>query len=419
MRHDTPALLARVTALALGVVALDPLDAWQAPGPARGPGGLEAAVAAVEAGRTTTPLVDQPAEAGNATVTFLARASGGRAPRIVSDVTGWGEHLDGTFDFTVGAMTRVGTSDWYSLQATVAPRARIEYLIAYGEKDYQLDPHNPRRLEAPEASELVTPDYQPPPELADPATPLSGAFTDHTIQSLALGTSCGLAVYTPSAARQADDAAVAVLFDPGPARRLEVGRVIDRLVARQAIEPIVAVFLSPGPRAEAALAAGPIHELLTTELARWLSSRPGLTHDGGRRAIIGISFSAKDALDAALAGAFGRLGLLIPGRRIGRADLDTIPARGHGRLQVSILAGRYDQANVATARGLRQALAAAGHEVDYVEVPEGHSPRTWLGHMRDVLVSLFGPDSPGLRRRRPPQVSTSRSLSVPGLRRQG
>ena len=60
------------------------------------------------------------------------------------------------------------------------------------------------------------------------------------------------------------------------------------------------------------------------------------------------------------------------------------------RLRVAILAGRYDHANLPTARGLRQALTDAGHAVNYTEVPEGHSAVTWRNHLRDVLVSLFG-----------------------------
>jgi len=36
--------------------------------------------------------------------------------------------------------------------------------------------------------------------------------------------------------------------------------------------------------------------------------------------------------------------------------------------------------------------------VDYLEVPEGHTPRTWRNHLREVLVSLFGPLSAGARR---------------------
>jgi enterochelin esterase-like enzyme len=87
------------------------------------------------------------------------------------------------------------------------------------------------------------------------------------------------------------------------------------------------------------------------------------------------------------------VGLLIPGRRIGRADIDAIAGRCTHHLRVAILAGQYDRANVATARSVRQALADAGHTVDYAEVPEGHSAVTWTHHLRIVLVSLFGPAS--------------------------
>jgi predicted esterase len=90
------------------------------------------------------------------------------------------------------------------------------------------------------------------------------------------------------------------------------------------------------------------------------------------------------------------LGLLIPGRRIAARDLDAMSAASGPRLRVAILAGRYDQANADTARRLRDALRAASHGVEYTEVPEGHSPRTWLNHLDTVLVGLFGssPDWP-------------------------
>ncbi len=110
------------------------------------------------------------------------------------------------------------------------------------------------------------------------------------------------------------------------------------------------------------------------------------------RAILAISYGAKDALEIALRnpGAFRRLGLLMPGRRIDRTDIAAIAGHRDAHLRVAILAGRYDHANLPTARGLRQALADAGHLVDYTEVPEGHSASTWRNHLRGVLVSLFG-----------------------------
>ena len=73
---------------------------------------LASVIADVEAGRRSTPIVGEPTPDGNTIVTFLARRAGRRVPRIVSDVTGWGERGDGTFDAGVGTMRRVGRTDW-------------------------------------------------------------------------------------------------------------------------------------------------------------------------------------------------------------------------------------------------------------------------------------------------------------------
>ena len=398
MRRRTPLLiLAGAGALTLGVYA------WRSPGaqrrdaPAPEVTALEAAIAEIEAGRTTTPLVGEPTAGDDATVTFLAKRTGRKVPRVVSDVTGWGEHADGTFDVTAGTMTRVGHTDWYSLQARVAPRARIEYLIAYGATDYRLDPYNPRQAAGPKfgglpASELVTPGYLSPREFADPPASPAGATAEATVASRALGGPCRLIVYMPPGYRRDAVYPVAVFLE---VRSGQVSRVLDWLITHREIEPIVAVFVGPASSGDGHLAGAPLRRFLMSELPIWMASRFGVSRSAGKRAIIGISFGAKEALDAAFssggaAGGFGRLGLLIPGRRIGRADIDVIAERRNLHLHVAILAGRYDLANVATARGLRRALAGAGHAVDYTEVPEGHSAVTWTHHVRDVLVSLFG-----------------------------
>ena len=150
-----------VSAGALGACAQVDQDRRESGGAATA---LEAAIGEVEAGRATTPLVSGPTATGDFTATFLARSPGGEVPRIVSDATGWGENAaDNTFDFTAGRMTRVGRTDWCSLEARIAPRARIEYLVVHG-RDYRLDLHNPRQAQrraGGPASEFVTPGYRP------------------------------------------------------------------------------------------------------------------------------------------------------------------------------------------------------------------------------------------------------------------
>lgn len=392
---------------------------------------LKAAIADIEAGRGTTPLVGEATPGGDREVTFLARRRGTRVPRIVSDVTGWGEHVDGTFDFSAGTMTRVAGTQWYFLDARVAPRARVEYLVAYGTTDYRLDPHNPRQVDAPPASELVLPGYMPPPEMLDPPASPAGTTREVSVESPTLGRACHLVIYTPAGYRPDVRYPVAVFLS---GRSGPVARVLDWLISRRAIASIVAVFVVPeagvaevpsaatkhgGKAGPARSPADAMRAFLIDELLAWLALRYGVAPSADERALIAISYGARDALDAAVAsarqpdcasgepenppeggsprdvhahtcGAFGRLGLLVPGRRISSADIAAIGKPRDHRLRVAILAGRYDQANIATARSLRQAFVAAGDAVDYTEVPEGHSPRTWLNNLRVVLVALFG-----------------------------
>jgi len=49
-------------------------------------------------------------------------------------------------------------------------------------------------------------------------------------------------------------------------------------------------------------------------------------------------------------GAFGCLGLLIPGRRVRPPGLDAMVRPVNPRLRVAILAGQYDQANLPAAK---------------------------------------------------------------------
>lgn len=354
-----------------------------------GTGALQAAIVDVEAGRSTTPLIGEPTAGGDVTVTFLAKRVGGQVPRVVSDVTGWGEHIDGTFDFTAGTMAPVGDTDWYSLRANVAPRARIEYQLAYALTDYRLDPHNPRRSAGPTfggaaASEFVTPGYVPPREFEDPRSLPAGVVSEAALEG-----PCKTLVYTPAGNGNTSGFLVAVFLD---LRTDPISRVLDWLIARGDIPPIAAAFVGPKARGDESCSGAPMAEFVTGRLPAWLRSRHGADGSADAHAILAISYGAKDALEIALRnpGVFRGLGLMIPGRRINRTDIAAIAGYRDARLRVAILAGRYDHANLPTARGLRQALSDAGHTVNYAEVPEGHSASTWRNHLRGVLVGLFG-----------------------------
>ncbi len=349
---------------------------------------LREAVAAVEAGRLTTPVIGEPTTRGEVTVTFLARDDGRQAPRIVSDVTGWGEHLDGTFDFGAGAMAPVGNTGWFFLRAPVTVRARIEYRIAYGMTDYRFDPHNPQRSAGPafggaQASEFVTPGYLPPPDFG-----AQGALPSGSVSEAPLNGPCRAIVYTPPGSAGPGDRPVAIFLD---LRADPISPVLDWVIGRREIPPVVVAFAGPRAAGDERCSTERLRAFAAGPLLDWLTTAGRASRRSEDHAVLAISYEAKDAVDLALdhPDAFARVGLLIPGRRITKADLEAIPRRSGRPLRFAILAGRYDRSNLPTAQGLRETLAAAGHRVDYIEVPEGHSAATWRNHLREVLISVF------------------------------
>lgn len=343
---------------------------------------------AIESGTFSVPVVNGD------TVTFYAQSDAGAAPRVVSDVTGWGERADGTFDFTVGRMRPIEGTNWSTLTARINPAARIEYLFAYGAGDYRVDPRNSRKVTRAtgEASEIVGPAYAPPVEFAAPPAGPAGKIVDTVVPGVIVGQR-RVIVYTPPGYDPSRKYRLAVFHDGGLVVNTgEAPRVLDWLITHDAIHPVVAVFVDPVSRADDFRPDAPMRDFVASELMTWLSARYSLTPLAADHAIIGISAGARGALAAMASypGVFGKSGLMIPA--LDDLDVLKIPVRrGEApQLEVAVLAAAYDQINRKTAALVRDSVEKRGHAVKFIEVFEGHSTITWKTHLRDVLVSLFG-----------------------------
>lgn len=349
---------------------------------------LSAELQAIENGTLAAPVVSANQ------VTFYARADGTTKPRIVSDLTGWGEKPDGTFDFDSGRMRRVDGTDWYALTAHAASNARIEYLIAYGAGDYRLDPHNPRRAErvGGPASEVVMPGYRPPPDFRrDPAAE-TGRVTEADVRGAIVGQR-HVFVYTPPGYRPSRQYRLAVFHDGGLVVNTgNAPQVLDWLIAHDEIPPIVAVFVEPASRTDDFRQASPMRDFVGSELMAWVTSHYSVTPLAADHAIIGISAGARGAIDAmtTFPQVFGKSAVMIPA--VTDAELQHVPVRRgeEPQLQLVVLAAAYDRLNAASASQVRDTFEARGHQVTFLEVSEGHSTLTWKTHLRDVLVNVFG-----------------------------
>ncbi|TAK15434.1 MAG: esterase family protein [Acidobacteria bacterium] len=343
---------------------------------------------AIETGKTPVPVVTAT------DITFYAEGDSSSPPRIVSDLTGWGERADGTFDFSVGKMHQIPGTKWFSLSARADKAARIEYLIAYGAGDYRLDPRNSRKVArvGGEASEVVMPAYVAPPEFDAPPTAPAGKLTEAVVKGLIVGQR-RVIVYTPPGYDPSRRYRLAVFHDGGLVVNTgEAPRVLDWLIAHDAIEPVIGVFVDPVSRTDDFRRAAPMRDFVCRELMSWITARYSITPVAADHAIIGVSAGARGALDAMAAypGVFGKSGLMIPA--VTEDDVLRIPVRrGEAeQLEVAVLAGEYDRLNIAGAELVRASVLSRGHLVTFLRVPEGHTTATWKTHLRDVMISLFG-----------------------------
>jgi enterochelin esterase-like enzyme len=343
---------------------------------------------AIERGEVAVPVVR------GREVTFYAQGEGGLSPRLVSDLTGWGERADGTFDFTVGKMHQIAGTNWFVLSAHAALSARIEYLFSYGAGDYRLDPRNPRKVMrvGGDASEVVMPGYTAPPEFETPAVTPAGKVTDATVSGQIIRER-RVIVYTPPGYNPSQKYRLAVFHDGALAVNTgEAPRVIDWLIAHDAIYPIVAVFVDPVSRADDFRPAAPMRDFVATELMAWIGAHYSVTPLAADHAIIGISAGARAALDAQASypGVFGKSGLMIPA--LAETDVLKIPVRRDEtpQLHACVISATYDSLNYPAGDLLRKSMLERGQSVKYIEVAEGHSTNTWKTHLHDVLVNLFG-----------------------------
>jgi enterochelin esterase-like enzyme len=310
-------------------------------------------------------------------VSLLIEAEGDIVPAVTGDFTAWKPR----------PATRLSRPGWYQFDTTLEPDARLEYLISYGANDFRVDPRNPRRVPSVggEASEIVMPAAEINPETVGDDRPLAGVLEEHPFAMLS-GVRRRVAVYRPV---KNSDALPIVYFHDG-SLMIDKGRVphiLDHLVAAGRVPAITAVFVDPVSRSDDYKAEPAFRDWFISDLLPAIEAT--LPAAPTSRTLVGVSRGAIAAIDLAIArpDLFSRCGLLIPSTHPTNL-IATIAASPAKPVRFAIVAGRYDDQWLANGRALREALDAAGYQLSYREVPEGHNVQTWRAHLDDVLIGL-------------------------------
>jgi enterochelin esterase-like enzyme len=337
-----------------------------------------------------TPLIENQTR-----LIFLAQDVNGAPPRVVGDFNAWASTPQG-YDVSVGKMTRIEGTNWSYLEGTAYTNARFEYTLLF-DKEARPDPLNPRLVQAYTGprSEVRMPLWVKQPEIDDQATVAAGELIAEAYASRALGGSRRVWFYLPPGyAASTDLYPVVYVLDGGNyIEKMDVPRVLDRLIARKTIPPLVAVFSEPVDRMEEYSRNPKWRAFISTELVPMVDKRFRTFPAPDHRAIFGSSLAAYGAIDLSVEypSLFGLCAAIAPPAQAATLITNQLKAKASVQsIRFFVLGGTYDSM-IAGARGLRVVLDDFNAPVSYLEVPEGHSTETFRAHLDDALGALLAP----------------------------
>ncbi|MSO52478.1 MAG: hypothetical protein CK533_11000 [Acidobacterium sp.] len=351
----------------------------------------DAAVEKFIAARGGTPIVENQTR-----LVFFARDVNGLTPRVVGDFNAWAATPQG-YDAAIGKMTRIDGTTWSYLESTAYTNARAEYVLFF-DAEAAADPLNPRTVQAYAGprSEVRMPFWVATPEVDDEAEVPAGELLAETVISRALLGPRRLWIYLPPGYSAATDTLYPVMYllDGGNyVEKMNVPRILDRLIARRTIPPVIAVFSEPGDRQEEYTRNPRWRAFITSELVPQIDKRFRTFPAPDHRIILGSSLAAYGAVDLAVEfpSVFGLCAAIAPPDQTASVIANQPRARAAAvSIRFFVLGGVYD-AMVDGARRLRTTLDGVNAPVTYLEVPEGHNTNTFRAHLDDAIKALLTP----------------------------
>ena len=358
----------------------------------------DAAVEKFIAARGGTPIVENQTR-----LVFFARDVNGKTPRVVGDFNAWalrpspGQAAQPVYDAAIGKMTRIDGTTWSYLEGTAYTNARAEYVLFF-DADAAADPMNPRKVQAYAGprSEVRMPFWVANPEVDDETPVPAGELLTETVVSRALLGPRRIWIYLPPGYAAATDTLYPVMYVLDGANyveKMDVPRVLDRLIARKAIPPVIAVFSEPGDRQEEYTRNPRWRTFITSELVPRIDKRFRTFPAPDHRIILGSSLAAYGAVDLAVEfpSVFGLCAAIAPPDQTASVIANQPRAKSAAvSIRFFVLGGVYD-AMIDGARRLRTTLDGVNAPVTYWEAPEGHNTNTFRNHLDDAVKALLTP----------------------------
>jgi enterochelin esterase family protein len=323
-------------------------------------------------------------------VTFLYRGNV-TAITVPGDVNFW--------DSNGSPMTHIaGTNLWFT-QSVYEPDSRLEYKFIINNSQWIFDPLNLHQLNG--NSEIVMPDYVPPPEIEYlPGIP-HGTYKDSLFHSSILRNSRRVRVYLPpSYSTAVNDSFPIILFHDGfdYYSCSSANNILDNLISTKSIQPVIAVFVPPMDRENeyAFDKTSQFESFIIQELMPVIDAKYRTKHDSDSRAMAGYSLGGviSTQICSNNPGIFGLCAAFSPayypkGNEVER-NFENGPKKN---IRFYIDWGFYEPYFRPDAIIMKDYLVDQGYNTVWNQWPEGHTCGNWRSHL-DLALEYFFPATP-------------------------
>ncbi len=329
----------------------------------------------------------------NNTANFIYRGTPNTIS-IAGDFNGWNP--------SVNFMSNLSQTDFWYLSKSFEMNARLDYKFVLNGNNWILDPENPNTILGGFGpnSELAMPEYVQPWEIEFNPDIQHGTVETTSIFSNHLNATYQLKIYLPPGYNgNGEEKYPSVYFQDG-FEYITLGsavNVLDNLIDSNKIQPVVAVFVKPNNRNEEYAGSKRVQYRLffAEELVPFIDSLYKTINNPLQRLVIGDSFGGN--ISALIAynhpELFGLCGLHSGAFWQNNFETYNLIVNGEVKnIKWSSVWGSYEslQTNL---RNFRDSLLSKGYQLDWLELPEGHSWGLWRATI-DVILQYFFPASP-------------------------
>jgi len=315
---------------------------------------------------------------------------------VPGDFNGWNQN-------SAPMENLVLTNFWY-YSKDFELNARLDYKFVLNGSSWILDPENPNTITGGFGpnSELAMPEYVQPWEIVYNPSIDHGTIEDKSIFSTNLNATHQLKIYLPPGYNNASTYP-AIYFQDGfeYVTLASAANVLDNLIDSNKIEPLIAVFVKPNNRNEeyAFSKRNQYRLFFVEELVPFIDTVYSTKKDPKQRLVMGPSYGGN--ISALISynhpDVFGLCGVHSGAFQPNNYEAFTSITTGVLKdIKWSSIWGSYEGGLSQTMQDFRDSLLSKGYELDWLELPEGHSWGLWRATIDNMLKYFFPSSATGI-----------------------